>query len=101
MSTNHHARVLEGVAKSQFPPQGSGFQKSKAWISTLSNEFTPSNTLAWHLVGRGGDGHERRARVAVPLVFTVYGLGLGFRVWDLGFRVEGLGFRLQGLGIMV
>ena len=37
----HHARVFEGVAKSQCPPQGSGFQKSKAWITTLLNDLPP------------------------------------------------------------
>ena len=36
-----HTRVVEGAAKSQFPPQGSGFQKSKVRNSALLNEFTP------------------------------------------------------------
>ena len=49
-----HARVFKGVAKSQFSPQGSCFQK---WSDTLLNEFTPSNTLAWC---------HRRARAHAP-----------------------------------
>ena len=43
----NHARVYEGVAKSQFPPQGSCFQKWIPCPDTLLNEFTPSKTLAW------------------------------------------------------
>ena len=44
---SHHARVFEGVAKSQFPPHGSRFQKWKACPGTLLNGFTTYNTLAW------------------------------------------------------
>jgi len=50
-----HARVFEGVAISQFPPQGSRFQKWKACPDTLLNGFTPSNTLAWSSSGIYGD----------------------------------------------
>ena len=43
----YHARVFEGVAKSQFSLQDSCFQKWKACPDTLLNEFTLSHTLAW------------------------------------------------------
>ena len=50
---HHHARVFEGVAKSQFSSQGSRFQKWKACPDTLLNGFTPFNTLAWqHFIWR-------------------------------------------------
>ena len=54
-----HARVFEGVAKSQFSPQGSCFQKWKACPGTLLNEFTPSNTLAWREKTRAAQAEER------------------------------------------
>ena len=39
------------------PPQGSGFQKWRSVLKTILNEFTPSNTLAWQVMGmhEGGD----------------------------------------------
>ena len=42
-----HARVQEGVAKSQFPLKGSGFQKSKPHICEVLKGFIPTCTLAW------------------------------------------------------
>ena len=48
----HHARVQEGVAKSQFFLQASGFQKWRLTPETLWNEFTPSNTPAWQVLDR-------------------------------------------------
>ena len=45
-----HARVLERVAKSEFPLKGSGFQKWRAPILTRLNGFSPSNTLAWFVL---------------------------------------------------
>jgi len=47
MRDTTHARVQEGVAKSQFPLKDNGFQKWKSSNETLLNEFTPSNTLVW------------------------------------------------------
>jgi len=38
---------LRRGGQKSFPSQGSGFQKSKAQISALFIEFTPSNTLVW------------------------------------------------------
>jgi hypothetical protein len=43
----YHARVQEGVAKSQFPLKGSGFQKSKPHMCEVLKDFTPSTTLVW------------------------------------------------------
>ena len=71
----HHVRVFEGVAKRQFPPQGSGSQKSKARISTLLSEFTPSNTLAWQ---SGADSK------AGKITFSV-------AVWQVGDNLSGGG----------
>ena len=44
---HHHARVPEGVAKSQFPLKGSGFQKWKPCLNTVLKGFIPPTTLAW------------------------------------------------------
>ena len=63
-----HARVKEGVAKSQFPLQGSGFQKWRARISARFNEFTQSQhcgVVCCSLRERSreeGRGRERRER---------------------------------------
>ena len=51
---HHHAGVFEGVAKSQFPPQGSGFQKSKPRICAVVKGFTPLTTLAGQVADRKG-----------------------------------------------
>ena len=42
-----HARVPEGVAKSQFLLKGSGFQKWRPRVCAILKGFTPSTTLAW------------------------------------------------------
>ena len=59
-----HARVFEGVAKSQFSPQGTCFQKWKACPDTLLNGCTPSNTLAWCLVQTFGRARTHLGRAA-------------------------------------
>jgi L,D-peptidoglycan transpeptidase YkuD (ErfK/YbiS/YcfS/YnhG family) len=73
-SVSHHARVQEGVAKSEFHLKGSGFQKWKPCLNTVLKGFTPStqsgggktpqgfypptlkgftpSTLAWHRLTR-------------------------------------------------
>ena len=44
---DYHARVQEGVAKSQFPLKGSRFQKRRPRICAVLKGFTPCTTLAW------------------------------------------------------
>ena len=46
--TLHHARALEGVAKSQLPLKAV-VSKVKIAFKGALNEFTPSNTLAWQV----------------------------------------------------
>ena len=43
----NHARVSEGVAKSQFPHQDSGFQKWRPRICAALKVLTPFTTPAW------------------------------------------------------
>ena len=45
--THHHARFLEGVAKSHFLLKAVVFKSQKR---VMTREFTPPNTLAWHQV---------------------------------------------------
>ena len=47
-----HARVLEEVAKRQFPRKTVVLKKWRAPLKALLNEFTPSNNLAWRVGDR-------------------------------------------------
>ena len=49
----YHARVQEGVAKSQLLLKGSGFQRSKPRICAVLRGFTPSTTLARYGIANG------------------------------------------------
>jgi len=68
---------LRGGRQTLFPPQGSGFQKSKAQISALFISFTTSNTLVW--IGQFTTSNTLvwigHARVGKPTVLTT---GEGF-----------------------
>ena len=46
-SLGYHARVLEGVAKSQYPLKAQVFKSQPPFIRTVSKPATPSNSLAW------------------------------------------------------